>query len=82
MICRSSDALINAPCLRFLFRFADLLVRMWLWYAFFRLTLPLLSIVKRFAAPRHDLSFGIGNLPDPNVRTPHALGHMLVNRYL
>jgi hypothetical protein len=50
--------------LKLLFRLVDLLVNMWLWYAFFRLIFPLLRMVNLLAAPRHVLTFGIVCSPE------------------
>jgi hypothetical protein len=50
--------------LKFLFRLVDLLVNMWLWYAFFLLILPLLRMVNLLAAPRHVFTFGMVHSPE------------------
>ena len=54
-----SDFEIRVDFLKLRFRLVDFEVRIWLVYAFDRLTDPLLVRVKRLAAPLHVFNFGI-----------------------
>ena len=55
----SSTGSTSVAFLRFLFRFCDFFVRMWLWNAFFRFNRPDAVVLKRFLAPLFDFILGM-----------------------
>src|SRR5574338_1206656 len=54
-----SAELTRSPFLSLFFRFRAFFVRMWLWFACQRLSLPLPNFLKRFIAARFVFCFGI-----------------------